>query len=355
MMKFLVPSFLVISSISVALSGCASNVDPDPVAPAAAEVGGDELAESSEDLSTARSSYVTVRRDLRRCASPMCGGFFVRDANRAGQEVYVSGLDTSGLSAAAQAQFDQAPAEELVLRGKLGAISRGYRPFVVGTAFRGMPGYRAQAGDSFSTVRYVPIRCITAPCNQYSFFAVNKPTSVTSVTGVDTQALGSALNQGWLRNRIESKGAIVASRLVTGAQFPGGRAVSAVVSQVYVKLADTRVTCTEPALPKCAAGNVAGYTADENSCLSLDGCFPARACPKFLQICSEGYKEVARYTPPNGCPQLICEPEFLSSCSGPVPSCAAPPPGCNYQGLGCVNGSYTCGTLVCGEGGPNPL
>jgi len=36
-------------------------------------------------------------------------------------------------------------------------------------------------------------------------------------------------------------------------------------------------------------------------------------------------------------------------CTGPLPPCAAPPEGCNYEGFGCVNGNWTCGTLVCGD------
>ena len=34
-------------------------------------------------------------------------------------------------------------------------------------------------------------------------------------------------------------------------------------------------------------------------------------------------------------------------CKEPSPPCAAPPLGCDYQGGGCVNGQWTCGTLVC--------
>lgn len=37
-------------------------------------------------------------------------------------------------------------------------------------------------------------------------------------------------------------------------------------------------------------------------------------------------------------------------CSGPIIDCAAPPSGCSYQGGGCVNGAWTCGSLVCDGG-----
>jgi hypothetical protein len=43
------------------------------------------------------------------------------------------------------------------------------------------------------------------------------------------------------------------------------------------------------------------------------------------------------------CTEKAC----VEPCDGPMPPCAAPPPGCDYVGGGCVNGSWTCGKLVC--------
>src|ERR1044071_2029104 len=65
---------------------------------------------SSEDLPPVDSpaitaTYFVIRRDLRRCASPMCGGYFVRRINqsrtlcannRYARECYVSEIDWNG-------------------------------------------------------------------------------------------------------------------------------------------------------------------------------------------------------------------------------------------------------------------
>src|SRR5262245_51152370 len=60
----------------------------------------------AQDARRATPSYVTVRRDVRRCAAPLCGGFFVDAVNQdtlrcadgsRSAECYVTDLDLSGL------------------------------------------------------------------------------------------------------------------------------------------------------------------------------------------------------------------------------------------------------------------
>src|SRR6187399_598540 len=72
------------------------------------------------------ASYLQLRRDLRRCAAPLCGGFFVDSVNRAtlrcadGQrsaECYVAELDLSalGLAPDQEAELRSSPESFLVL------------------------------------------------------------------------------------------------------------------------------------------------------------------------------------------------------------------------------------------------
>ncbi len=88
------------------------------------EVGsGDLQGEDSAELSTTSRTLVLLRRDLRKCASPLCGGYFVHDVNRVKlTEAYVSGLDfsASDLGDHEQQQVIEAGDGEVVLRGKLG-------------------------------------------------------------------------------------------------------------------------------------------------------------------------------------------------------------------------------------------
>src|ERR1043165_7560452 len=112
----------------------------------------DPVAEGGE-LSASSRTYVGLRIDMRRCISPLCGGYWVHDLNRATlDETYVSGLDfsSSGLSEADQSRGFSGIGE-VVLRGKLGPKEAQFntRAFIVSEAYRGLPGMTVDAADSF--------------------------------------------------------------------------------------------------------------------------------------------------------------------------------------------------------------
>jgi hypothetical protein len=145
----------------VAVAGCGANE---------AEVteGSDLLGEQSGELSTTSRTYVTFTHDMRKCASPMCGGYFVTDVNRLNPAPrYVNAIDfsKSGLDDAA-VEKALGGATATVLRGKLGAEEPAFhtRPFIVTDAWRGMPGVTEATGDSFFLVDAVNVQCIKAPC-----------------------------------------------------------------------------------------------------------------------------------------------------------------------------------------------
>ena len=60
-------------------------------------------------------------------------------------------------------------------------------------------------------------------------------------------------------------------------------------------------------------------------------CWCDDACSDFGDCCSN-YERICVAAP---------------ACEGPPIPCAPPPPDCHYEGLGCVNGNWTCGTLAC--------
>src|SRR5258705_1414233 len=81
---------------------------------------------ASPDALAPPSTYYTVRRDMRRCASPLCGGYFIRRVNqsvtrcvnkRYMPECYVASIDWNGQP---EVEIDKA-----LLRGSL--VSRGNR------------------------------------------------------------------------------------------------------------------------------------------------------------------------------------------------------------------------------------
>jgi hypothetical protein len=166
--------------------------------------GGDE-SELGGELSTRSRSYVTLRRDTRRCAAPKCGGWWVQDVNRATpNEQYVSRLDfaSSSLSDLAQHDVTYAPDGEVVLFGKLGLTDASdTRPFLVSAGWRGMPGVSA-VGATFYRVQSVEIRCITAPCPTLKATRLNS-TSSTLTHDLDVhKAARSLVDEAWLTHQI---------------------------------------------------------------------------------------------------------------------------------------------------------
>lgn len=294
---------MVLGSV-LALSACAqtdSSGDPD---------------QDTDALSTSSRTFVTAQRDLRKCASPKCGGWFVQDVNRANPTPrYVSGFDfahASDLDDAAVQQVLDAPDGELVLRGKLGpeSSSSHTRKFLVYEAYRGMPGFGPATGDSFIAVeqRDPQIQCFTAPCNNLVSHELNH-TPKTNFTRTDAE-LGSFIDAAWLENRVDNGGAIVAGSLVAGDTFPGGAEKVLHASQVFLKLPEVAGPCPTDPTPSCSP-EAATFTRTADRCVVFDACVQPGFCPLFVPACSEGYTLTSWRGGVNACSVYACDPTWL--------------------------------------------
>lgn len=140
---------------------------------------------------SSNSTFFTVRPDLRRCASPMCGGFYVRPVNhllvpcanrRLMAECYVAKIDWNG-----QSQVDTRKA---LLRGEL--LPKTFGNFGV---FRVSESWQA-AGDKLPTdvfyrVRDRRVRCITFPCPSHREMKLNS-SFTQNIAGVDLTGAGAS-------------------------------------------------------------------------------------------------------------------------------------------------------------------
>src|SRR5258708_6151734 len=141
----------------------------------------------SPDPLSSSSTFYAVRADLRRCVSPMCGGYFVRRVNLPttrcanGQYVaqcYVAEIDWNG-----QREVD---AGKALLCGDV--IAKTYGRFGNLGAFRVTESWQA-VGDSqplgaFYHVRDRGLRCITHPCPTHHEAKLNSTFSL-DIAGVD--------------------------------------------------------------------------------------------------------------------------------------------------------------------------
>jgi hypothetical protein len=183
------------------------------------------------------SNFYSFRRDLRRCASPRCGGYFVKLVNQARTrcadnrfqaECYVSEINWGS-----ETQPDN---EQGLLRGSISA-RRGFGVFRATEVWQAASS-NAPAGKFFR-VRDRGIRCIAAPCATHSEATLNLTTS-RNIAGVDlsgARAPENAVSEA-IRAMTSSDGILVSGdhSLVTG---PAGRMQMLKASQFYLRAGDS--------------------------------------------------------------------------------------------------------------------
>jgi len=213
------------------------------------------------------STFYLLRPDLRRCASPMCGGYFVRRVNsgltrcangRQMSECYVANIDWGGMAEAeikktmdrnintpdpnasnftlTEQVIDLTRLNGALLRGSI--VSKGNRNGRYGVFKASEVWYAANDekpyGD-FYRVRDLGIKCIAAPCLTHQESKLNAP-SQRKIAGVDlndARAGQTTLEQAQT-GLTSSEGIIVAGghSTVTG---PAGQGLMLKASQFYLR------------------------------------------------------------------------------------------------------------------------
>ncbi len=193
------------------------------------------------DPLSSTSTYFTVRRDLRRCAFPSCGGYFVKRVNqqrtlcsngRYANECYVAEIDWN--------RSREVDAEKALLRGHI--VGNLKSPLGRFGRLRVRESWEAAGTNSatgnFFRVRDRGLRCITHPCLTHHEARLNS-TIGRNIAGVELSEVGAtdALLQNALTAMTTREGILVSGshRAVTG---PGGRAQMLVASQFYLRAQD---------------------------------------------------------------------------------------------------------------------
>lgn len=251
-------SVTVLSSVMVSgLAACSSFADPpDEIASDSADEA--SLTRGGDAVDGART-YFAITADLRKCASPMCGGWFLHRLNQPltrchdGQlsaMCYTPVLDWSkaGVSEALQGKLLDA-ARQGALSGDVDAIVRGrFAPtnrttpdpslgrFVITEAWQANGSVPAHG--AFVRVEDNGLRCLVAPCPSITETTLNT-SQVTDIAQIDWAPSG-------LDDR-EVSGEIAALSmpggiLIAGDRFtvtgPGGTAKARTATAVYARLRD---------------------------------------------------------------------------------------------------------------------
>ena len=180
--------------------------------------------------------YYLVRRDVRRCVSPLCGGYFVKRVNqsrtrcangRRMSECYVAEIDWKG-----QPEVD--PGKALV-RGDI--IARRFPRFGNLGALRVTESWQSPsdkpATDTFYRARDRGVRCITHPCLSHTATRLNFniTTNVAGVELLPADADGSEAAAAMTN----PEGVMVAGYF-SPVRGPAGRAQTLKATKFYMRL-----------------------------------------------------------------------------------------------------------------------
>ena len=277
----------------LALAGilaCQGN-EPAVPAPAAAETIAQALESAKGDY------YIVTRLDSRTCASPTCGGYFVKLANLAttrcadfsqGAECHALRLDfsPSGLTAAEGARFEQEFFASKFGLVKAALVKRALDPLrsedvlVVSEAWQGQ-AHSVPTGF-FNLITPTGTWCTSLPCDAYDGTRLN--TGVEHSFDAVKLAAAGAPSDGITRANQAMDGA---GLIVAGGDT--GRELSA--SEFYVRAAPC--IAAEAVGAGVCGGRILSYKWDGQSCVAITGCIClGRDCsvlPTTLAACQRDH------------------------------------------------------------------
>ena len=194
---------------------------------------------AAPDSLASTSTFYTIRRDVRRCAAPMCGGYFIKLVNerrtrcadgRNMTECYVASIEWGGL-----AEPDRPGA---LVRGSLSTTGGRRGQFGVLHAREvWLPAGNSQPAGIYYRVKDRGIRCIAAPCETHHQARLNSMIH-RNIAGVDLSGAGATdkAESDAQAQMTQPDGVIVAgvNTRVTG---PAGRSQMLKAMQFFVRSA----------------------------------------------------------------------------------------------------------------------
>ncbi|HJT66476.1 MAG TPA: DUF6748 domain-containing protein [Pyrinomonadaceae bacterium] len=204
------------------------------------------------------SSFYSFRRDLRKCASPRCGGYFVKLVNNArtrcadnrwAAECYVASIDWN--------EQPEPENDRALLRGtmRLQGGPNGRFGVLRVTEVWQAAGSTEPSG-TFFRVRDRGIRCIAAPCATHHEARLNS-TQGRDIAGVDLGGAGAP--EKWLNGATEAmtlpNGILVSGNHapVTG---PAGRSQMLKATQFYLRADKATASTLKPCIKTGCSGQV---------------------------------------------------------------------------------------------------
>jgi hypothetical protein len=244
-------------------------------------------------------TYYTATADRRRCAAPLCGGFFVTRVNAAQtrcadgklrDSCYVVDVDFAALRIGQDPGPDfRAQPELFLLRGAQDPVSfpQGELDVLrVSEAFVGTPG--ASASGTFFRVRSTGIVCVTTPCPSLAAQVLSSAQPPEAIAGIDASPELGDFSAALAR--VDDPQGLLASAARFTVTGPAGTGTGLRVQQAYLPFQARSAgrACGSRGLPACAELEYCSF-APEAMCGRADA--PGVCAPR-PEVCIEIFQPV---------------------------------------------------------------
>ena len=188
------------------------------------------------------SAFYTFRRDLRRCASPRCGGYFIKAVNqsrtRCADNRYQSECYVANIEWGEQVEPEN---DSALLRGtQRPGGNRWGRLGVLRVSEVWEAASANQPSGTFFRVRDRGIRCIAAPCLTHHEVRLNS-TASHNIAGVDLAGAGAPDNTlGEANAAMTAPEGILVSGSHAPVKGPAGRSQMLKATQFYLRAGKPR-------------------------------------------------------------------------------------------------------------------
>jgi hypothetical protein len=254
-------SLTAVTALPLMFAACATETTTDELAgETAADDGGDGKADGAAD---GVYTYFEISTDMRKCASPVCGGFFLKRLNRsttvcanghASASCYTPELDWT------QSNLDDDQQYKLLGASTQGASTEGVYGIVRGRfAAKTYPGHgnmgrfvvteawvaetAAMSDGVFVKVHDGGVRCIAAPCASTIEKGLNT-SRFAMIADIDWSPAGLTSHEveGFVNDLFQPSGAIVVGSRYTVTEN-GRKAKGRTATAAYHRLANPPGPC----------------------------------------------------------------------------------------------------------------
>jgi len=297
---------------------------------------------------TIPAQFYQVFPDLRLCASPVCGGYFVQVLTPVFPDgiisepvtLYVTGFNfTESPNITDPTPITSASPSDLVLYGFIGPQTGSFNlsQFFVISAYRALPSsllfprsnkrthnhgsgnasgkaHRQKHGKHSKSFPSSSLSPSSSPIENYYQLSECANSNCYNSGVLTSQQVAPFTNVTFLDLAIFVDSVWVLHTSVSGSislGYPANSNSNLIVRKTFVQL--PQPTCQTPELPSCGVGFLPAFRRDDNRCLSTVGCVQRPSCPiLFLPACAHGYTPVSFPSLDNGgCLQHYCDPSFL--------------------------------------------